>query len=308
VAPYFSVIIPCYNVAESVLPTLKSVGAQTIRDFEVIAVDDGSTDDTAGVLQAFEADFPMRIVSQENKGLGGARNAGIAEARGDFLAFLDADDLWEPGKLERVRQVLEETGCDLVCHDEFFVQGGTVLREHRYGPRSRYLELLFEGNCLSPSAVTVRRGLVTDAGGFTEDRRGHGIEDYDLWMRLARDGCRFNFLHETLGSYILHETNMSAGADFQERERFILERHFAELDHGDPGLARRVRKRRAMNDACVGWSRFQRGQWRAAFADYLRALRGDVFGKLVWKYMVLGSLRELARTAFRGGAKPGDAA
>jgi glycosyltransferase involved in cell wall biosynthesis len=298
-ANFFSVIIPCYNVAESVLPTLQSVQAQTDRSFEVLAINDGSTDATLSILKGFKADFPMRIVNQENKGLGGARNAGIAAAQGEYLAFLDADDIWEPEKLARVRHALAETGADLICHDEYFVQSETILEEHRYGPRMKYLDLLLEGNCLSPSAVTVRREAVTGEGGFSEDRRGHGVEDYDLWMRLARAGHTFYFLHENLGSYILHETNMSAGADFQERERFILERHFAELDVNDRILARRISKRRALNDACIGWSRFQRGQWIAAFRDYRRALRGDFFGRKVWKYMVFGSCRELARVIGR---------
>jgi glycosyltransferase involved in cell wall biosynthesis len=296
---FFSVIIPCYNVADSVLTTLQSLQSQTNRDFEAIAVNDGSTDATLSVLEGFEADFPLRIVNQENKGLGGARNAGIAAAQGTYLAFLDADDIWEPEKLTRVRHALTETGADLICHDEYFVQSGIIIEEHRYGPRMKYFDLLLEGNCLSPSAVTVRREAVTDEGGFSEDRRGHGVEDYDLWMRLARAGHAFHFLHEILGSYILHETNMSAGADFQERERFILERHFAELDSSDRILAQRISKRRALNDACIGWSRFQRGKRIAAFSDYRRALRGDFFGRKVWKYMVLGSCRELVRVIGR---------
>jgi glycosyltransferase involved in cell wall biosynthesis len=298
-APLFSIIIPCYNVAESVLPTLRSVAAQTERDFEVVAVDDGSSDATRAVLQRYNADFLMRIVSQENKGLGGARNAGIVAAGGEYLALLDADDLWAPEKLARVRQCLAETRADLVCHDESFIQAGRMVHVHRYGPHSDYFDLLFMGNCLSPSAVTVRRDAVLAVGGFSEDRRGHGIEDYDMWMRLARDGRRFHFLHETLGSYILHDTNMSAGADFQERERFVLERHFAALDSADPVLARRIRKRRALSDACMGWSRFQRGQWSRAFGDYGRALAGDLFGAAVWKYMVLGSIRECGRAMLR---------
>jgi glycosyltransferase involved in cell wall biosynthesis len=298
-APTFSVIIPCYNVADSVLPTLESLRAQTERDFEAIAVNDGSTDTTAEVLRSFAADYPLHVVEQQNKGLGGARNAGIAVAKGTYLAFLDADDHWQPDKLARMKAVLAETGADLVCHDEYFERGGKRLRVHAYGPRTDYFELLFEGNCLSPSAVTVRRDAVVGTGGFLEDRRGHGIEDYDLWMRLARAGHRFHFLHEPLGSYVLHETNMSAGADFQIRERFVLERHFAELDPSGPGMARKVAKRRALNDAITGWSRFQRGEWVAAFGHYRDALRGDFFSKRTWKYMVLGSCLEIARSIGR---------
>ena len=302
--PFFSIIIPCHNVAHSVMGTLNSVAAQNERAFEVIAVNDGSSDTTLHVLESFNASFPFVIIDQKNKGLGGARNAGVTVAHGEFLAFLDADDLWEPEKLERVRETLHETGADLVCHDEYFVRAGTTVRNHRYGPRTKYLDLLFHGNCLSPSAVTVRRDAVVSLGGFSEDRRGHGVEDYGLWMRLARVGRKFYYLHESLGSYVLHDANMSAGPDFQECERFILEQHFSHLDATNPALARKISKRRALNDACAGWSRFQRGQWVAAFGDYQRALRGDFFGTTVWKYMAIGTFREIIRQTSTKLGKP----
>jgi len=291
--PAFSIIIPCYNVAASVLPTLNSVAAQTHRDFEAIAVNDGSTDDTGDVLASFENNFPCRIVTQENRGLGGARNAGIKVARGTYLAFLDADDLWAPEKLARVHASLRESRADLVCHDEWFVQDGRVIENHAYGPHDTYLDLLFKGNCLSPSAVVVRRDVVEGVGGFSEDRRGHGVEDYDLWMRLAKAGARFHFLHETLGSYVLHGSNMSEMGDFQEREGVVLERHFAELDAADPVIRRGIRRRRALYHACVGWGRFRNRRLADACRFYARSLAGNPFGAKVWRYMVLGPVHVL---------------
>jgi teichuronic acid biosynthesis glycosyltransferase TuaG len=287
-APFFSVIIPCYNVEESVLPTLRSVEAQGFRDFEVIAVNDGSTDTTGEVLASYAAGFPFRVVTQENRGLGGARNSGIAAAEGRFLAFLDADDLWAPNKLARVFDCLQETGADLVCHDEWFEQDGRVIAEHRYGPHARYHDLLFKGNCLSPSAVAVRRQAVLDVGGFTEDRRSHGVEDYDLWMRLADAGAKIHFLHETLGTYVLHGSNMSEMGDFQEREGVVLERHFAALDMNDAMIRRLVRRRRALYHACVGWGRFRKGRIGEAVRFYLRALTENPFERKLWRYVILG--------------------
>jgi glycosyltransferase involved in cell wall biosynthesis len=96
-----SVIIPAYNAASTLAECLESVARQSVRPFEVILVDDGSTDNTRRVAAKFEAKFTLRIVSQANSGLGKARNAGMAAATGDAYAFLDADDVWLPGKLEQ---------------------------------------------------------------------------------------------------------------------------------------------------------------------------------------------------------------
>jgi glycosyltransferase involved in cell wall biosynthesis len=96
-----SVIIPAYNAASTLAECLESVARQSVRPFEVILVDDGSTDHTRRVAAKFEAKFTLRIVSQANSGLGKARNAGMAAATGDAYAFLDADDVWLPGKLEQ---------------------------------------------------------------------------------------------------------------------------------------------------------------------------------------------------------------
>ena len=96
-----STIIPAYNAESTLKECLKSVVGQSVRPFEVILVDDGSTDNTRSVAAKFESKLTLRIVSQANSGLGKARNAGMAAATGDAYAFLDADDVWLPGKLEQ---------------------------------------------------------------------------------------------------------------------------------------------------------------------------------------------------------------
>ena len=116
--PLVSVIIPVYNAAKYLRETLDCVCNQTLRDIEIICVDDGSTDDSPGILQEYAArDGRFRILQQKNQYAGVARNNGMAVARGKYLSFLDADDLFAPDMLEKMSARAEETGADLVCCD-----------------------------------------------------------------------------------------------------------------------------------------------------------------------------------------------
>src|SRR5207247_8757812 len=120
--------------------------------------------------------------AQPNGGIGRARNAALALARGTFVAFLDSDDWWLEAKLARVAAVFAaHPAIDLVCHDELLVEPDGRKRRLRHGPHTRYEDLLLEGNSVSTSATVVRRRLLEQVGGFSEDLRFNGAEDYDLW-------------------------------------------------------------------------------------------------------------------------------
>ncbi len=210
-APLISVIIPTYNRA-SVLPrAIDSVLAQKGADFELIIVDDGSTDNTKslyGVRSAAygekECSVPrtpsashVRFLSQSNKGPAAARNLGIKESKGEWIAFLDSDDEWKPGKLKAQLKFFEEhpapgpTGRSarrdyLICQtEEVWVRNGT-----RVNPMKKHQKSggwIFE-KCLplcvvSPSAVMMRRDLFDEVGFFDESLPA--CEDYDLWLRIA---------------------------------------------------------------------------------------------------------------------------
>jgi glycosyltransferase involved in cell wall biosynthesis len=199
-----SVVIPTYNRAAMLGEAVGSALAQTFRDHEVIVVDDGSTDDTASRVAQWR-DPRVRYVRQPNSGPAGARNAGVALARGELIAFLDSDDLWKPDKLEREVEFLArypEAGAvfsDLEKHDgteftpsfmrataEFskrlaarvVVPDGVVLP-----CREIYLYLLREAMVL-PSAFAMRRAVFTAAGGFTCGLEP--FEDWEFFLRLAR--------------------------------------------------------------------------------------------------------------------------
>lgn len=186
-APTVSVVIPAYNVAWCVRKAVDSVLAQDWRDFEVVVVNDGSTDDTAAVLATYG--HAIRVVDQPNGGMSNARNAGIRAARGEFIAFLDADDWWLPAKLGRQVALMRERPQLGFCSCAARVEGpdGDLLNlwrcPQRQGPLLPYL---FQGGTSVPgscSAVLAKRDLVIAAGAFDETLRG--AEDPDLWIRLA---------------------------------------------------------------------------------------------------------------------------
>lgn len=185
--PTVSVVIPAYNAAWCVGKAIDSVLAQEYDAFEVIVVDDGSTDDTAAVLAGYHEN--IRVIRQINGGMSNARNAGIREATGEFIAFLDSDDWWMPGKLGRQVELLRAHPKIGFCSTAARVEDpeGRLLNVWQCQTwQGSFLVHLFQSNADVPgscSAVMVRRALLQVTGGFDETLRG--LEDPDLWIRLA---------------------------------------------------------------------------------------------------------------------------
>lgn len=215
-----SVVIPAYNAAWCIQRAIDSVLAQTFRDFELIVVDDGSTDDTAAILRSYGD--ALTIVSQPNGGMSSARNAGIRAARGHYLAFLDSDDRWLPDKLAR-QVALMNAQPDLA-----FCSATTTLEDPEGNPVGMWA-CSMEGNATvadilashatiagGASSVLAKRELVLALGGF--DDTLFGAEDTDLWIRLAALG-RFACIPDPLavvlkrpGSVSRNRARMRAGA------------------------------------------------------------------------------------------------
>ena len=210
--PHFSVVMPAFDAAASIVRAIHSVVAQTHGDWELIVIDDGSSDATAQLVEAVH-DSRVRLLRQPPSGLPAvARNVGIREARGEYVAFLDADDVWYPKKLERVgAHLTARPSTDVVCHDVVVVVAGVPrrLRAYRSDGSDFYEQLAYRGNFLSTSAVTVRRAALLEAGLFPEARGEPMAEDYALWLRLAERGCAFAIVPEVLGEYHRHEANLS---------------------------------------------------------------------------------------------------
>jgi hypothetical protein len=289
-----SVVVPAYEAAASLPETLGSVAAQTYRDFEVVVVDDGSTDGTGEVARALfeEHGFSRAQVvvrgrepgSFSNAGL--ARNAGIAEATGEHVAFIDADDVWRPDKLERVMdRFASDPTLIAVSHDERITRSGEPAGLYRTGTRlPLYWYLLLLDNCLSPSGTVVRRDKLEEAGGFSPHREHNSVEDLWLWLRLARLG-RFEFIHEPLGEYRIAPGGLSRNADLQASAKLAVideafDRQFGPSRSGWRGALRRQRRMRAIQD--VAWECRTEGDHARARSLARRALREWPLSPKLW--------------------------
>lgn len=184
--PIVSVIIPTFNRASMVLEAAQSVCQQTFQDFELIIIDDGSTDGTVEELKKIARPFHYRF--QENQGVSKARNQGIQVARGKWIAFLDSDDLWRPQKLETQMRFFSEHPEARICQtEEIWIRNG-----RRVNPQKKHQKVsgpIFAPSlvlCLvSPSAVMIQKKLFDQVGFFDETLPA--CEDYDLWLRIASE-------------------------------------------------------------------------------------------------------------------------
>ena len=183
--PTVSVIIPTYNRADFLKEAIESVLAQTFCDFELIVVDDGSTDRTRDLLDGYGA--RLRPIFQANHGVSSARNAGIRAAQGRYIALLDSDDLWLPKKLETQIAVMEAQPDIPLCHtEEIWIRRG--VRVNQMKKHQKHGGYIFP-HCLpfcviSPSSALMRRTLFDEVGDF--DEALPACEDYDLWLRITK--------------------------------------------------------------------------------------------------------------------------
>lgn len=273
-SPRLSVIIPAYNAAEFLPATIDSALAQTHPNLEVVVVDDGSTDGTRAVLDA----YGDRIigVTQANGGPAAARNHALRLATGDYVGLLDADDLWAPTRAERCIALLEAdpTLTGALTDSWRFTDDVADATERIFGDRrtepfparADQLAASARYNFLTASVV-VRRGVVERLGGF--DPAIFGAEDYDLWCRILLAGGGFALIEEPLSFYRVVEGSVSSNRRRQWGVHLqVFDKHLeAWLDRGC--------RPAPLETAAVGRLRQQRGDRRGAARAYRAAAQGS---------------------------------
>jgi glycosyltransferase involved in cell wall biosynthesis len=232
--PLVSIIIPLYNQEKFVGEAIQSALSQTFRDFEVIVVDDGSTDNGSEVVSRFGG--RIRNIYQENQGLAGARNTAIRAAQGELIGLLDADDQWLPDYLETMVALADRNpqAAVLFCAAQSMDETGNDLPEIFGKPPASspdIFQTLLRANFLIPSTILMRRSISLEAGSFDSSLRS--CEDWDLWLRIAPD---HNFVGTPacLVRYRLHESSLTANPQgMQQAARAVIEKQFG-IDDGNP--------------------------------------------------------------------------
>jgi len=287
---FFSVIIPAYNREKELPIAIDSVLSQTHGDFEVIVVDNGSTDKTRDLLQRYiNKDKRVKYFWQENSGSpAGSRNTGIKNSNYDWVCLLDSDDYWLPTKLEEVAKVIRNhPDVIAVSHFENRMVNGQFDRilAHGLGLSEPLFEcLLFEGNKFSTSAMSIRKKELMEAGLFDTRKSYFIVEDYDLWLKLAKLG-RFYSIEKVLGAFCISGSNMSGNIELTNTNLKILV-----LDYIDSlGLKNSQQLKRihgARIDYYKGRSYQMAGQFNKAVPILLSSIKG--YPLAVKKYISLG--------------------
>lgn len=222
-----SVIVPVYNRAHYVAETIESILAQTYSNIELILINDGSTDSSLQVLREYQHRHPDKIVviDQENQGQITARNNGISRAKGEFIAFLDSDDLWYPEKLELQLPLLKNEVALVYSAIENIDENGRVL-EQEYCDESLVAEMyaaLLVQNRMTGGSVVVTKQALDDVGLF--DPEFKAAENWDLWLRICRK-YRAALVNKVLVKYRIHPGNMSANSLLMlEAKEKIIRKH-----------------------------------------------------------------------------------
>jgi glycosyltransferase involved in cell wall biosynthesis len=315
--PLVSIIIPVYNSAAYVADALRSALAQDYENKEVIVVDDGSTDSTAEILKSFQDQIV--VLGQKNAGPGAARNRGIRHAKGVYIAFLDADDYWAPGKLRLQVEYLEQ-------HPDI---GAVYSRWARWYPRYDgkfccpsfpslnqapplaaedsgwiYTNLLFD-SCLLTSTVVLRRSITERVGAFNEELlRG---QDYDYWLRLSRI-TQIHKLDCDLALYRIHGDNIVRKYPNRNYGLMVLENNVARWGITSPDgrtvSKRKLRYRFSQLSFAFGYWHSQHGTYKIARNAFMKSLKYQPTHVKSWMYLGLTAILSVFRPDRTGLLRP----
>jgi len=272
-----SVIIRTYNRARLIPETVQSVLAQTFQDFEIVIVDDGSTDDTETVLRQFN-DERIRYVYQTNQGLSAALNTGLRVSNAEYIAILDSDDLWLPEMLQTAVNTLDskpDAGLFYAKASTIDANGKPltqILGAPEKFPGETFKSILY-GDCVAPGTVVLPRICFDRVGLFDETLRGN--EDWDMWVRIARH-YPFAYADRTLARYRYHKANYTSipsnfGHLIQARIK-VLDKVFSSSNIPEEALSiEAIAYRNVYIDVGLRW--LSVGVWRESANYFWKAIR-----------------------------------
>ena len=220
----FSVIIPTFNSQKYITECITSVLEQSLQSFEIIIIDNNSSDNTVKIVKEFDCE-KIKIFTNENFGIiATSRNYGIQKASGDYVAFLDSDDTWHKDKLEVCASHLGNY--DFVCHK---MDGLTPVKINFLRKKLSFFNLFLLGNKIATSSVVVRKSIVKNLGAFSENRSLVTVEDYDLWLKIARQKVKMYSIERSLGLYRYHENNSSNYQSYSRALNYLISKWKEEI-------------------------------------------------------------------------------
>jgi len=218
--PYFSIVVPTYNRAHLICKTLDSFVGQGYKDFEVIIVDDGSTDNTEDVVKPYLADLRFRYYRKSNSERAAARNFGVLKSSGEFVTFIDSDDLVYPNYLSHALELINQNPDDAFFHTAYNISttNGNIVKvlNKRKGNLNHHL---LKGNILSCIGVFIKRKVLLDFR-FNENRALSGSEDWELWMRIGAV-YKIVYSNEITASLIQHPDRSVINSNYKALIRRI---------------------------------------------------------------------------------------
>ena len=239
-----SVLIPSYNCVKFLPEAIKSVLNQTYQDFEIIIIDDGSTDNTKDIVDSFKKQYLNQIqyIYQENKGLAIARNTGLEHAQGQYIALLDADDVWLPERLEAEIHVIESDPSIGLVHanitkisptGEFL---DTPIRQKQFLSGNIYEYIFLRKADIACPTVLFRKECCKQAGMFDPNLTRLGCEDRDLWLRISKD-YKITYVDKVLANYRVSPESMSRNLKkMLEARLYVIDKYCPKNDQSKRGL------------------------------------------------------------------------
>jgi len=223
--PEVSIIIPVYNAEKFIKKTIESVLSQTYKDYEIIIVDDGSTDNSKKILDEFKD--KVRYFKQANSGVSSARNRAIKEAKGEYIALLDQDDLWYSEKLKKqINFIKKNPNAGMVYSDCYYIDDKDKVISRVFENQKFYCGKIFENlvieNFIPIPTVLIKKEVLNKTGLFVENY-SHA-EEYDLFLRISKD-YEVGFMNEALAGYRVHDTNLSKNIDKSLQEDIIVKEY-----------------------------------------------------------------------------------
>lgn len=214
--PLISVIMPAYNVQKFIYESIQSVINQSYKNWELIIIDDGSTDKTSEIINEFQkTNKEIKYIYQSNRGQAVARNTGILNAKGEWIAFLDSDDVWLQNKLENQLSHVNDLDADVYFSGGYIIdEGGVIIEDYQtlcgYYSSYQMYKQLYNGNVIPMLSVLFKKKWLIKVGSMSEDPKLISwCEDWDYWLRMARAGASFYGIEDKLFKYRMNPNGTS---------------------------------------------------------------------------------------------------